>query len=203
MDNSGIYEIRNLVNDKFYIGSAINLNKRKHNHLSDLRLNKHRNKHLQSSYNKHGEDKFEFTVLCECIYNELIKLEQKFIDDLNPEYNICKVAGSQLGMRRTNESRQRMREAQLGKKQPKEVIEKRMRKIRKPVVQLTEDGEFVQEFDSAKKAADALNISAGCCVTMCCQYHTEFKDIHRTAKGFIWMYKEQYENGNRINLTNE
>ena len=51
---SGIYQIKNLVNEKIYVGSAINLYQRKCEHFSDLRKNIHDNPHLQSSYNKYG-----------------------------------------------------------------------------------------------------------------------------------------------------
>lgn len=51
---SGIYQIINKSTNKFYIGSAIDLKKRKREHFHHLNHNKHRNKHLQSSWNKHG-----------------------------------------------------------------------------------------------------------------------------------------------------
>ena len=50
VNESGIYRIRNLTNNKFYIGSAINLNKRKNQHFHYLRNNKHHNKPLQNSF---------------------------------------------------------------------------------------------------------------------------------------------------------
>ena len=71
---SGIYRIRNLTNNKFYIGSAVNLNKRKNQHFHYLRNNKHHNKPLQNSWNKHGSDVFKFTILCNC---EIIELKLK------------------------------------------------------------------------------------------------------------------------------
>ena len=40
---SGIYKIRNLINDKFYIGSAVNFIKREKEHFNDLRNNKQNN----------------------------------------------------------------------------------------------------------------------------------------------------------------
>ena len=44
MINSGIYEIKNLVNNKFYIGSTKNFINRKRKHFSELKTNKHGNK---------------------------------------------------------------------------------------------------------------------------------------------------------------
>jgi len=52
--NSGIYKILNTVNNKFYIGSAVNLNSRFRTHKANLINNKHPNKHLQAAFNKYG-----------------------------------------------------------------------------------------------------------------------------------------------------
>jgi group I intron endonuclease len=48
---SGIYCIRNIANDKRYIGSSKNIGTRFRVHKSRLRLNKHHSKHLQYAYN--------------------------------------------------------------------------------------------------------------------------------------------------------
>lgn len=60
---SGIYKIINIINNKFYVGSAFNLKKRKFDHFRNLSLNKHVNKHLQRAYNKYGKDHFKFEIL--------------------------------------------------------------------------------------------------------------------------------------------
>jgi len=59
----GIYKIVNHQNDHFYIGSAVNLKRRRARHFSELRHNKHNNKHLQAAWNKYGEASFTFTVV--------------------------------------------------------------------------------------------------------------------------------------------
>lgn len=61
----GIYKIINLINNKFYVGSAVNLKRRKTQHFSKLRTGKHRNTHLQAAWNKHGEQAFVFVVVQE------------------------------------------------------------------------------------------------------------------------------------------
>ena len=58
-----IYSIRNNINGKLYIGSAIGHYRRKAQHFYLLRRGLHWNKHLQSSYNKYGESIFEFIVI--------------------------------------------------------------------------------------------------------------------------------------------
>jgi group I intron endonuclease len=59
----GIYKIINIVNNKFYVGSAVNFSRRKTRHFSELRTNKHFNNKLQNSWNKHGEKAFIFVVV--------------------------------------------------------------------------------------------------------------------------------------------
>ena len=68
----GIYKIINVVNNKFYIGSAVNFSRRKARHFSELRHNKHNNRWLQSSWNKHGENSFVFAVVEEVQDKELL-----------------------------------------------------------------------------------------------------------------------------------
>lgn len=58
-----IYKIINVVNNKFYVGSTTNKKVRFRQHRNLLRGNRHHCKHLQASWNKYGEDKFEFVVV--------------------------------------------------------------------------------------------------------------------------------------------
>ena len=56
----GIYKIINVVNNKFYVGSAVNFSRRKSRHFSELRNNRHNNSKLQNAWNKYGESAFVF-----------------------------------------------------------------------------------------------------------------------------------------------
>jgi len=65
---TGIYKIVNIVNGKIYIGSALNIYNRifgssSISHLKALKNNNHINKKLQNSFNKYGEDSFEFFIV--------------------------------------------------------------------------------------------------------------------------------------------
>jgi group I intron endonuclease len=60
---SGIYKIINVVNNKFYVGSAVNLRRRKARHFTELRNNRHNNSHLQAAWAKYGEKSFVFVVV--------------------------------------------------------------------------------------------------------------------------------------------
>lgn len=59
----GIYKIINVVNNKFYVGSAVDLKRRKTRHFSELRNGKHSNRHLQAAWQKYGEQAFVFVVV--------------------------------------------------------------------------------------------------------------------------------------------
>ena len=59
----GIYKIINIVNNKFYVGSAVDLKRRKTRHFSELRNGKHNNRHLQAAWLKYGEQAFVFVVV--------------------------------------------------------------------------------------------------------------------------------------------
>jgi group I intron endonuclease len=130
----GIYKITNIVNGKFYIGSALVLVKRKADHFSKLSLNKHSNYHLQKAFNLYGKDKFIFEVL-ERVDDKfkLIEAEQKWLDKLMPfestGYNICREAKSVIGRKHKPETIEKIRQANKGKKIPLEQVEK-MRKTK-------------------------------------------------------------------------
>lgn len=76
-----IYEIRNLINDKIYIGqSSQKTNHRLQEHVSKLRGNVHENLHLQRAWNKYGENKFSISILKTTdSMDKLNKLEEKYV----------------------------------------------------------------------------------------------------------------------------
>ena len=53
---SGIYQIKNTVNGKVYIGQSIDTIKRYDAHWNMLKQGKHFNKHLQRAFNKYGNN---------------------------------------------------------------------------------------------------------------------------------------------------
>lgn len=64
------YIIKNLQNDKKYVGITTNPIKRKQEHFNNLKQNKHCNRHLQSAYNLYGESYFEFQIIEERNFSE-------------------------------------------------------------------------------------------------------------------------------------
>lgn len=98
---SGIYQIRNIINNKFYIGSTKNILRRKYEHIYDLRTMNHHNVRLQRAFNKYGKENFIFEII-EFIEDkdELLKVEQYWIDKFfgqsyfyneNPSVNLLPV----------------------------------------------------------------------------------------------------------------
>lgn len=116
MCKSGIYQIKNIINNKIYIGSAINILQRWSVHQSLLNSNKHYNNHLQSAWNKYGKANFVFEIV-EVVEarEELVKREQVYIDFMLPEYNISKIAGNTLGIKFTEESRKKISDSLKGR----------------------------------------------------------------------------------------
>jgi len=181
---SGIYKITNLVNNKIYIGSSTNLDKRKYEHFYDLKLNKHHSKYLQNSYNKHGVDNFKFETLAYCPSEYRIKLEQWFMDNLNPAFNILKLAASPLGRKHTEETKNKMSVIRIGKVQTQETINKRLLSINNPVLQFDKDNNFIAKYKSASEAGRLLNINIGAIVSCC-------NNKLRWYKNFIWKYENK------------
>lgn len=87
---SGIYSIKNTVNNKIYIGSSVNIYKRLLKHRSLLRHNRHFNSILQNSYNKNLECNFIVEIIEIVPVGLIQEREQYFIDTLKPFYNISK-----------------------------------------------------------------------------------------------------------------
>ena len=78
----GIYKITNTDNGKMYIGQSNDVMDRIRHHKSYLKYNRHKNKRLQYSYNKHGVKAFKFEVLEECPEEELNEREIYWIAKL-------------------------------------------------------------------------------------------------------------------------
>lgn len=122
---AGIYRIINSSNGKCYVGSSIDINRRRLEHFSALLHNRHVNNHLQNAYNKYGRDSFIFEVIenleiTDNIKEDLLEREQFWIDNLRPEYNILLVAGSTLGYHHTEETKQKISNSTKGVKKSAE-----------------------------------------------------------------------------------
>lgn len=114
---SGIYAIRNTINGKAYVGSAVKVSRRWARHRTDLATGIHHSAKLQRAWSKYGADRFEFVVL-EVVDGKagLIEREQYWIDKLNAfagGYNTTSTAGNCLGVTHGDDVRQKVREKAL------------------------------------------------------------------------------------------
>lgn len=87
----GIYEIRNKVNGKRYIGSSKQVEKRWNQHILSLEKGIHHSIPLQRAWDKYGRHNFEFTLIEECNQDNMVEVEQHHLNK-NPEYNVGKHA---------------------------------------------------------------------------------------------------------------
>ena len=94
---SGVYAIKNDLNNKMYVGSSSNIRNRYEYHFNSIKKGKFVNKRLQEELDKIGLDKFSFLILekCEDVPYTLRYLECKYIE-LYGDYNINEVDGKPI-----------------------------------------------------------------------------------------------------------
>lgn len=146
----GIYLIVNLITNKFYVGSAIDIEARWRTHNYDLNKNQHHSPRLQNAYNKYGADNFSCVVLEETSENTRIEREQFWIDYTkccDTGYNACKIAGATTGYKHTKENKELMRKLKLGGK----LSLNHLRKIKEATVGLKRSQETKDRISKARK----------------------------------------------------
>lgn len=117
MKISAIYKISSIIKpERIYIGSSQDITERIKIHLRTLRKNKHHSKKLQYHFNKYGEADLQFNILLSCDKDDLLKIEQYFLDSYYTYFNVCKIAGSHLGSKRSKESCLRISRSKSGNK---------------------------------------------------------------------------------------
>lgn len=86
----------------------------------------------------------------------------------------------------SNETREKLSLALKGRKMSKESISKRTKSTYKPIIQLTLDGNFIKEWESATIIERELHLTNGN-IGKCC------KGLIKQSFGFIWKYKYVYD----------
>lgn len=130
MIETGIYLITNTSNGKVYIGKSKNLTKRLNKHRSELLRGLHSNKHLQAAYNLYGSNSFKYEVLIRCEEALLYQYEIDLIylanlQDRSIGYNQTAGGDGGLGIKISEETRQRLRDSHLGIKDSEETKRKK------------------------------------------------------------------------------
>lgn len=146
----GIYKIINTVNNKFYVGSAVNLSRRRARHFSELRNNYHNNQKLQAAWNKYGEQAFIFVVVEDVSdVSLLLMAEDKWLKDhvgkdycynigttaTAPALGLCGPLSPTWGMKHTEAAKRKISAASKTRVQSDEEKQKRRRTMKGHVVQ--------------------------------------------------------------------
>ncbi len=96
----GIYQIKNIKNNKCYIGLTTDISNRFLFHQRRLMQGTHKNKHLQTSFNKYGIDSFQFNIIEECS-EELLSIREKYwisyFRSYDRKYGYNKTYGGEFG----------------------------------------------------------------------------------------------------------
>ena len=89
-----IYEIKNIINNKRYIGYTKDIEVRKKRHFKELHANKHHSILLQRAYNKYGPDCWEFNIITTFIEKDCALAWEYILinDDFDNNYNTSRVA---------------------------------------------------------------------------------------------------------------
>lgn len=101
---SGIYLMTNLINNKTYIGSSVNLGRRFTCYYSFNHIKRWKTSNICKALIKYGYSNFQLTILEYCTPEKCIEREQYYFDKLKPEYNILKKAGSLLGFKHSEKT---------------------------------------------------------------------------------------------------
>lgn len=204
LKQSGIYAIKNKANSKIYIGKSVNIYRRKYQHLAELKGNKHKNKYLQYSFNKYGEQNFEFYPIEFCNVSDLGVREYYWINhyksfNRNAGYNI-ELLSEDGNTIRSYESINKMR---LTIKENKDKYIRRKGKdnpTSKEVYQYDLNGNYLKSFGSCHEAAEQLG---------CKERFTAISKCARKESGssfdFQWRYYkadfiEKYDVHSKMNM---
>lgn len=109
----GIYKIKNIINNKIYVGQSQNIVNRFNSHKRKLNKNIHPNIILQQAWKKYKEDSFVFEIIEECSLEELNEKEEYYIQKHKSNqksfgYNIRLQACDNRGLKWSDNQREKM-----------------------------------------------------------------------------------------------
>lgn len=124
MNDTGIYCIENIINNKKYIGQSIHIHRRWSEHKSELNNNFHSNDYLQKAWNKYGADNFKFYIIELCDINELDAREDYYIllyNTINDDYGYNLQAGGGVNRIVSESTRYKLSQAAKKKRPNKDI----------------------------------------------------------------------------------
>ena len=151
-NKSGIYIWKNLVNKKQYIGSSDNLRRRLNNYFNPNHLLTYDYMYICRALLKHGYSNFSLSILEYCEPEQCLEREDFYISCLPHEYNILPKAGSSLGSKHSEESKQKISDAMVGNTNSKNQPNSQQ-------IEVTDiQNDTTTSYDSMGEAAKALNL---------------------------------------------
>lgn len=164
----GIYKIENIINHKIYIGQSIDIKYRwKVHRQPSTYLDPTKDTYyykIYTAFRKYGIDNFDFSVIEECDIDQLNEREIYWIEFYNSYYNGYNMTLGGEGINRPSD---------------------------KKVYQYDRLGNFIQEFDNVRTAADNIGVNSGSIYCALCDHHL--------SGGYQWSYEKNnrmpfYEN---------
>lgn len=202
----GIYKIINVVNNKFYVGSTVNISRRRARHFSELRNNRHNNKYLQSAWNKYGEQAFVFVVVEEVPKGkDVLAAENVWLkehvgkdycynlgtDATAPQLGMFGELSNTWGYKHTEEAKARIAKASKERVQTDEEKAKRKKSMQGHIVAASTKAKISATLSGegnywyGKKRPDhGVKVSKGVAVTNTSGFTVHFDSITALRKGF-------------------
>ena len=179
----GIYLIKNIINNKIYIGKSVNIKNRWKSHRYKLNNFKHINIYLQREWIKYGKNNFIFEIIEICDVLCLSEREIFYISLYNSANNI-------LGYNLTSGGEKFLFNEEI------KVKMRNNKNIKKnPVLQFDMNGNLLNSWESIYEIERILGINTKNIREACKRKHKK-----KTSFNNIWIYKSEYEkNGLDLN----
>lgn len=170
-----IYCIKNIINNKIYIGSTKNFKYRTWYHFNQLKNGKHHSLHLQRAYDKYGKSNFSYSIIEECnllnrqereLYH--IKINNSF--DKNFGYNMY--MPNEDNFTCSDETKDKMK------------LSKLLNKISISIDMYNLNGTFIKTYQSMNECKLETNIHTAI-------IHDIIKNKRKSYKGYTFVLKDE------------
>lgn len=160
---SAVYLLTCKVNGKKYVGSSKNAAQRISTHLSNGNDERYPNLELYSDIAKYGRENFDHKILETCSEEDLIKREQFYYDQIQPEYNEFRPVENLFddpGFRqyliernKANTEKNKRQSELFNTPEYKRKFQLASRSIMRPVDMFDLDGDYIRSFVSIREAS--------------------------------------------------
>lgn len=179
-----IYGIRNLINNKIYVGKSTNIKIRKKAHETSFIRGQAVNIHLQRAVNKYNIENFEFVILEEVTLNTIDEKEKYWINHFkshDEKFGYNKTMGGDGG-NLTLETK-----LKISTTSPN----------RKIIYQFSPKGNLIKKWNGVRDVERTLNFLSSTISKACSD-----KTNNNSAYGFYWSYSENLNNFSGIGQEN-